>query len=293
MIYRKKIVLALIELFGGELSATDFQKLLFLFSVNQIERKYDFVPYKFGCFSFQSLADKNSLVTEGYLENSKNFKLVGNNISNLNQLNEFDRKQMTLLKKKFSNHTTSDLIKYVYLNYPYFAINSEIANKYLTEEEIKIIEKIRPNDLQENLFTIGYEGRSLEEYLNILIQKNIKMLCDVRKNPISRKYGFSKKTLENACEAVNIRYIHIPELGIISEKRKTLNCQNDYDSLFLEYEQTTIQNQKKEIRLIYDFLKNYGRLALTCFESTPMQCHRNIVAKEVHKLDESIPIKHL
>lgn len=293
MIYRKKIVLALIELFGGELSATDFQKLLFLFSVNQNERKYDFVPYKFGCFSFQSLADKNSLVAEGYLENSKNFKLVGNNANNLNQLNEPDRKQMTLLKKKFSNHTTSDLIKYVYLNYPYFAINSEIINKYLTEQEIKVIEKIRPNDLQENLFTIGYEGRSLEEYLNILIQKNIKMLCDVRKNPISRKYGFSKKTLENACEAVNIRYIHIPELGIISEKRKTLNCQNDYDSLFLEYEQTTIQNQKKEIRLIYDFLKNYGRVALTCFESTPIQCHRNIVAKEVHKLDESIPIKHL
>ena len=32
--------------------------------------------------------------------------------------------------------------------------------------------------------TIGYEGRSIDEYLNLLIKNNIKLLCDVRKNPI-------------------------------------------------------------------------------------------------------------
>ncbi|WP_348602891.1 DUF488 family protein [Bartonella tribocorum] len=42
-------------------------------------------------------------------------------------------------------------------------------------------------------FTIGYEGKSLENYLNCLLENNIKILCDVRKNPISRKYGFSKR----------------------------------------------------------------------------------------------------
>ena len=75
MIYRKKILLALTELFGGELTATDFQKLLFIFSIEQADNKYDFVPYKYGCFSFQSLADKSKLIKEGYLDNTKNWKL--------------------------------------------------------------------------------------------------------------------------------------------------------------------------------------------------------------------------
>ena len=39
MVYRKKILLAITELFGGELSATDFQKLLFMFSERQIEKR--------------------------------------------------------------------------------------------------------------------------------------------------------------------------------------------------------------------------------------------------------------
>ena len=44
MYYRRKILLALLEEFGGELANTDFQKLLFLFTERQNERSYDFVP---------------------------------------------------------------------------------------------------------------------------------------------------------------------------------------------------------------------------------------------------------
>lgn len=195
MIYRRKILLAITDLFGGELGATDFQKLLFIFSVNQQESKYDFVPYKFGCFSFQTMADKTKLINEGFLENSKNWKLITEDRNFISTLIETDRKQLRKLKTKFGNFSTKDLIRYVYINYPYYAVNSEIALKYLTEKELFIVNKFLPKDSKRCLFTIGYEGRSLEKYLNILIQKNIKILCDVRKNPISRKYGFSKKNI--------------------------------------------------------------------------------------------------
>jgi len=124
MIYRKKILLALTELFGGELTATDFQKLLFIFSIEQTESKFDFVPYKYGCFSFQSMADKNKLIKEGYLHNIKNWKLRSNNENFLLTLNSSDRKQLRLLKQKFGKLSTNDLIRHVYLNYPYFAINN-------------------------------------------------------------------------------------------------------------------------------------------------------------------------
>jgi uncharacterized protein (DUF488 family) len=49
------------------------------------------------------------------------------------------------------------------------------------------------------------------------------------------KYGFSKSQLEKACDGVGVKYIHIPELGIDSDKRQVLNTQTDYDNLFMSY----------------------------------------------------------
>ena len=293
MIYRKNILLAITELFGGELSATDFQKILFLFSDSQSESKYDFVPYKYGCFSFQAMADKSSLIKEGYLENTKSWKMNIKDANFIHTLKDTDRKALVNIKQEFGSYSTEDLIRQVYLNYPYFAINSEIVYKYLNEKEIDVINSFKPRNISECIFTIGYEGRSLEKYLNILIQQNIKVLCDVRKNPLSRKYGFAKRTLQNACESLNIKYIHLPELGIVSEKRKSLNNQEDYNNLFIEYEKAILPNQTKAIMLIHSLIKAYGRVALTCYEALPKQCHRTRVANAVHSLDEKIPIKHL
>ncbi|PKP35395.1 MAG: hypothetical protein CVU00_02640 [Bacteroidetes bacterium HGW-Bacteroidetes-17] len=293
MLYRKKILLAIVELFGREINATDFQKILFLFSEKQIDRKYDFVPYKYGCFSFQAMADKNSLIKEGYLANTRNWKINIDYANFINTLNEIDRKTLSKLKQQIDNFSTEELIRQVYLNYPYFAINSEIVSKYLNEKETQIVNRFKPQTTTEGIFTIGYEGKSIEKYLNTLIQQNIKILCDVRKNPLSRKYGFAKRTLQNACESVNIKYIHLPELGIISEKRKNLITQNDYDNLFVDYEKEVLPNQQKEIMLIHNLIKTYGRVALTCYEALPKQCHRTKVADAVHSLDLKIPIIHL
>jgi uncharacterized protein (DUF488 family) len=293
MLYRKNILLAITDFFDGELGATDFQKILFLFSNKQSESKYDFVPYKYGCFSFQAIADKSSLIKEGYLENTKNWKIKVKDANLIHALKDADRKILINIKQKFGSYSTEDLLKQVYLNYPYFAINSEIASKYLNEKEISVVNSFKPKNIHAGIFTIGYEGRSFEKYLNILIQQNIKVLCDVRKNPLSRKYGFAKRTLQNACESLNIKYIHLPELGIVSEKRKNLNSQEDYDNLFIDYEKVVLPNQSKAIMLIQSLIKTYGRVALTCYEASPKQCHRTRVANAVHSLDEEIPIKHL
>ncbi|WP_375634695.1 MULTISPECIES: DUF488 family protein [unclassified Bartonella] len=56
-------------------------------------------------------------------------------------------------------------------------------------------------------FTIGYERKSFEDYFNQLIKNNIKLLYDIRKNPISRKYGFSKRQLEKVVNNIDIEYM--------------------------------------------------------------------------------------
>ncbi len=121
--------------------------------------------------------------------------------------------------------------------------------------------------------------------IDLLIIRDVKVLCDVRKNAFSQKYGFSKSQLEKACEGVKIKYVHVPQLGIDSDKRQELNCQADYDKLFKLYESTTLIQNKEYLLMVRDLIDKYQRVALTCFEKNPLQCHRSYVAKELMKLE--------
>ena len=116
----------------------------------------------------------------------------------------------------------------------------------------------------------------------VLLQNDVRVLCDVRKNAYSQKFGFSKSQLEKACNGTGIKYIHIPNLGIISEKRKDLRCQSDYDDLFDDYEATTLDSSRDELNYLFMLLQNHRRIALTCFEHDPLQCHRSRIAKKLN-----------
>ncbi|MEW6094734.1 MAG: hypothetical protein AB1531_12300, partial [Chloroflexota bacterium] len=76
MYYRRKVLLALIEAFGGRLRRTDCEKLLFLFCQTTKRNYYDFFPYQYGGFSFVSYFDKNILARDGFLENNDAFILA-------------------------------------------------------------------------------------------------------------------------------------------------------------------------------------------------------------------------
>ncbi len=290
--YRQKIILALLETFDGALKSTEFQKYLFLFSQWQVkEPKYHFVPYKFGCFSFQSSKDKQYLVDNGYLEDKKEWVLITNQKKYIYELTENDNKTMIRLKNKVKNLTTNELIRYVYLEYPYYTLRSEIKDKILTaEEKNKINNVITLNNINfkadSMLFSIGYEGLSIEKYVNKLIVNDVKVLCDVRKNPLSRKHGFSKNALADMMGKFDIKYVHIPELGIESSNRKDLNSLDDYICLFEEYKNKVLANQTSSLNRIYDILKNEKRIALTCFEADPRYCHRTKIAECMQGLPE-------
>lgn len=156
------------------------------------------------------------------------------------------------------------------------------------------IENQKPCDESTELFTIGYEGRSFDGFLNSLVEKNIHLLCDVRKNPISMKYGFSKNPLKDALTELGINYLHFPELGIASDKRRNLDTLQDYNSLFNEYEKTTLATQKPCVNEVFNTLKNEKRIALMCFEKDPCMCHRGRLANTVTQLPHfKYPLTHL
>jgi hypothetical protein len=70
---RQRVLISLVEALGGSISAADFQKLLFLY-MNEAEAEpmFKFVPYRFGCLSFGSYAEKRRLIGAGLLEADEN-----------------------------------------------------------------------------------------------------------------------------------------------------------------------------------------------------------------------------
>ena len=283
MFYRRKIILALIQLLGGELEKIRIQKLLFLYSQKKKNPEYDFIPYKFGCYSFSAKADLNTMVKNGsLLENEKYFH-KNNQDDFVKLLKVEDKKIITEVVQLYGNMNRNSLIKHTYINFPYYAINSTIADKVLDKKQLEKVISLKKESNETILFTIGYEGVSLEKYLNKLVSNDIKLLIDVRKNSLSMKFGFSKSLLKKYCESLGIEYIHIPEVGINSDQRQELNTQQDYDALFEVYKKTTLKETDSYQAKIIELLTKHKRISLTCFEADICQCHRKPLAEAIAK----------
>ncbi len=276
--------MALLQVFGGKLSAIQLQKYLFLFTRNQDVRAFDFVPYRYGCFSFQANQDISTMQKYGYVDYDDNNIWLLTKDDYITTLNMFDQCYLRQVISEFGNMEQTELIRYTYQHYPYYATKSHIAKSIMTKEEMDRIYKQQKRYDSSMLFTIGYEGLSLEAYINRLIINDIRLLCDVRKNAYSQKYGFSKAQLETACRGVDIKYIHVPQLGINSDQRQDLRSQKDYDILFDIYERTTLKENADALNYVRGLIDSEKRVALTCFEKDPKQCHRSRVAKALMAL---------
>lgn len=294
MYYRRKVLLALLQAFDNKLEKLQLQKLLFLFSRIQKEPNFDFVPYKYGCYSFQAKADMNTLAKYGLVHQTEQGweKISEENF--VSALKKSDKEILQAVKQLYKGKTATELIGITYKKYPYFALKSKIADQYLSPGELANLNKYLVQSEEVCLFTIGYEGITLENYLNKLIKNNIKALCDVRRNAFSMKFGFSKNQLKSACEGVGIAYYHLPEVGIDSDQRHDLNSQADYDRLFKKYVSDVLPHTPDTQQYILHLLERHGRVALTCFEARSCQCHRSHLAKAISELPQfSYQLQHL
>jgi uncharacterized protein (DUF488 family) len=294
MFYRRKIILALIQAFEGHLHKISLQKLLFLFANRQTKPDYDFVPYKYGCYSFSANADLTAMVKHGLVsEDQMSFTKIGS-VDYVKTLSEKDKKILIDIKTTYGKLTTNSLMKLTYINYQYYAINSVKTKEILNEEQYEKVLKAKPINTNTILYTIGYEGISLEEYLNRLIKNDVKVLVDVRNNALSMKFGFSKTQLKTFCASLNIEYLHIPEVGIQSNQRQELKTQADYDKLFDIYKNQNLKKTVSQQHQILNLLKDRKRIALTCFEANICQCHRKHLAEALVTLPEwHYELKHI
>jgi len=242
---------------------------------------YDFVPYLYGPFSFALYQEAEKLVAQNYLHDD------GENHWSLNSEvaasagspgRDVERDAMRLVSR-FGKKDTTSLVDYVYERYPAFTVNSK-------RRKLSVRPEAKPA-----VFTAGYEGLSIDGFLNLLIVSGIKRLIDVRNNPIARRYGFHKSTLQRLTVRLEIDDVHLPELGIRSEDRQSLVDQDDYDTLFDRYEKTILKDERESIQQVGRLVTELPSV-LVCMESEPKCCHRSRLAAAVSK-EIKLPIRHL
>jgi uncharacterized protein (DUF488 family) len=262
---RQRFLLEFIRQIGDDITSTDLQKLVFLYTMREKSDHYQFIPYRYGAYSFQLTEDIGILRRDGYLLTEG---------SRIRATGDYQHKTSFSI----DNERGDRLIRKAYRQYPYYAMNSEIISRLFNDTEAEHFERIKRCYAQTSqiMYTIGYEGKSIETFMNILIQNDVRLLCDVRKNPLSRKFGFSKGKLKHIAETIGIKYTHIPDLGIESGKRKSLDTAEEYQCLFKEYSKT-LPNLKPHLDYLYTLLCSNDRVALMCYEAEPEMCHRHVI----------------
>lgn len=293
MLTRQKAILGLLDGANGTLSRTKLIKLAFLLQRETLNGKsdsfYDFVPYKFGPFSFTLYHEMNALEKNGYIEVFDESLQINPNLSQsvralVAGLPERIRVAVAGIIARYGKRKQRDLIKEVYKKYPWFATRSEL-------EDLKPADIPEPCEADPAIYTVGYEGKSIDSLLNQLLYQGIACIADVRSNPASRKYGFGKRALSESSKNLSLGYEHWPNLGIPSEFRKSLTDYDSYQKLLKCYEEEFLPRQESEaIRLAEQVKKS--PTVLLCMEKDVNICHRGRLAEYVSGL-AGLSVRHL
>lgn len=286
MLERQRIILDLVRSAPQPPTRTHIMKWLFLLAQEASpvtsSAFYDFVPYKYGPFSFLAYREMSSLESDGFLA-AKELRIPNKAWEEVeSELSKLRKRQHTAIVKILESYGAlprEDLLEEVYSRYPWYASRSELRS-------VK-----RSKDSRTAVYTVGYQGRTIDSFLDVLLRNGIRMLIDVRKNAYSRKYGFIGKTLERLCKDIGLEYTHVPDLGVPSRFREDLTSEKAYEKLFRMYEKDVIARQDAALVRVSKLVEETPS-ALMCFEADPSFCHRGRLAIHISKRTR-LPVEHL
>ena len=142
-----------------------------------------------------------------------------------------------------------------------------------------------------DLFTVGYEGRTLPQLVRLLQANGITRLVDVRERPASRKKGFSALPLFEALRKAGITYESDPALGNPGEIR--LLWKNGGLAEGKTKYRRLLRNGRRTRLEVLLALAGVDRVCILCYEGDPDACHRAITAEEATRLEPALTVRHL
>jgi uncharacterized protein (DUF488 family) len=130
------------------------------------------------------------------------------------------------------------------------------------------------------IFTIGYEGATIAEFVAALQKAGVERVIDVRAIANSRRPGFSKNLLRASLAEGGIDYVHLRALGTPAEGRAAARSGNVPELERIYAGQLELPEAIAEGAKMLELAAEKPS-ALLCLEREPGGCHRSLLLKSV------------
>lgn len=195
---------------------------------------------------------------------------------------KLDKSVAEALDNNIINYAIASVIGSLELNLQRKFLNIIIKKEVSSPSQASKLKNIMLND---TIYTIGYQGRNILDFIDILLKNDIKLLVDIRESAKSeKKADFNKDVLNRELERKNIKYIHKPELGIpynlqlpYKDGKLGLDCLRQWYNWHIETEFSLPE--------FITLIKESGRTVLMCMEryakrirEQKYSCHRDLLA---------------
>lgn len=142
------------------------------------------------------------------------------------------------------------------------------------------------------LYTIGFAGKSAENFFDLLRNSSVKKIIDTRINNVSQLAGYAKggDLKFFAKEIGHMNYEHNTDLAptkeLLSKYRDKKLTWEEYQVEYLNLLDIRKIAQKINVDLLHEN-------CLLCSEHTPEKCHRRLLAEYLKQVRNDIEIIHL
>jgi uncharacterized protein (DUF488 family) len=138
------------------------------------------------------------------------------------------------------------------------------------------------------IYSVGYEGMSLDGLIDRLAGARVTTIVDVRLNPVSRRPGFSRRRLSEALGQAGIAYIHERELGKPPENRDSFRSSDG--AAGRERMRAILSNGAGAALDRLVDLASRERVAVLCVERERGRCHRDVITEMAVERNPAIEI---
>lgn len=140
----------------------------------------------------------------------------------------------------------------------------------------------------QRIYSVGYEGLTLQQFINRMLDSQVTVVVDVRMTPSSRRPGFSKRTLSQALCDAGIGYQHEKELGNPPDNRG--HFRGGSNSIGRERMRTILENGAGDALRRLVELTRTETVAVLCVERFATSCHREVITDMAREIEPSLEV---
>lgn len=137
-----------------------------------------------------------------------------------------------------------------------------------------------PVGAHSGLVSVGYEGRTADDLVVLMVESGVDVVADVRLNAISRKPGLSKRRLAELLAEAGVEYVHLKALGNPKDNREPFWTGRVAEGVQRFRDLLAAPGPAASLDELVE-LAATQRVAVLCFERDHDRCHRQVVTDAV------------